>query len=124
MRVLVCGGRDFFDKSTIFNVLSIFPISFLIHGDAPGADTLAGLWAKENGIPFKAYPLDRDRDGTRAGAIRNRKMLTESEPEWIIAFPGGPGTRNMLKIARANMKASGFVKRIIEIKGNENEAAD
>jgi hypothetical protein len=28
-------------------------------------------------------------------------MLDESKPDLVVAFPGGPGTANMIKLARA-----------------------
>ncbi len=37
--------------------------------------------------------------GKAAGPIRNALMLSEGRPRCVIAFPGGKGTRNMLKLA-------------------------
>lgn len=34
--------------------------------------------------------------------MRNRRMLDEGRPDLVVAFPGGPGTRNMVKLARAH----------------------
>ena len=31
--------------------------------------------------------------------IRNRRMLEEGRPDLVIAFPGGKGTANMVRIA-------------------------
>ena len=49
MRVLITGGRDFADRILLFEALdrlhAIHSFSVLIHGDAKGADTLAGEWA-------------------------------------------------------------------------------
>lgn len=35
-----------------------------------------------------------------AGPIRNKKMLTESQPHVIVACKGGSGTAHMMKIGR------------------------
>ena len=49
LRVLVCGGREFRNRSFLFDVLDKFhaatPFDLLIHGGARGADRLAGDWA-------------------------------------------------------------------------------
>jgi len=50
-----------------------------------------------------------------AGAIRNEKMAVEGKPDLIIAFPGGPGTKNMIDVARRK----GY-KSIITIPDNWN----
>ena len=65
----------------------------------PGADTLAGEYARDRGIPCRSFPADWRRHGRPAGFIRNRQMLDEGKPELVVAFPGGPGTRNMVKTA-------------------------
>lgn len=105
MRVLVCGGRDFTDRALLFDALDKFnaaaPIDCIIHGDARGADQLAGDWASERNICCDIYPANWDRDGKAAGPIRNRLMLTDGRPDQVIAFPGGRGTADMVKQAKA-----------------------
>jgi hypothetical protein len=60
VRVLVCGGRDYHDVETVHRVLDRLhertPSWFVIHGAERRADTLAGLWAKQNDVPVEAYP--------------------------------------------------------------------
>ena len=68
-------------------------------GDATGADALAAGWAERRGVPFKVYPADWEQHGSKAGPIRNRRMLEQEIPSAIIAFPGSKGTRNMCDIA-------------------------
>lgn len=105
MRVLVCGGRNFSDTKRLFEVLSgyhkITPFTCLIHGAASGADTLAGKWASQIGIQIKAYPADWNKYGRSAGSVRNAQMLHDGKPDLVIAFPGGRGTANMIKLAKA-----------------------
>lgn len=100
MRVLVCGGRDFSDAAMIDRTLSRMNIGVLIHGDARGADRLSGKWAVEHGVTVLAYPADWEKHGKRAGPIRNALMLRLGQPEVVVAFPGGKGTRNMIEQAR------------------------
>jgi hypothetical protein len=109
MRVLVCGGRDYTDREKMDRVLRLVddargPIKTLIHGAARGADSLAAKWARDTGLDefgeVLAFPANW-RDGKRAGPIRNQQMLDEGKPELVIAFPGGAGTADMVRRARA-----------------------
>lgn len=104
-RILICGGRDFDDFNYMGKVLDRCKPFFLhdmvvIHGGASGADTLAGMWAEANGIPqivIKAYWGYYKK---KAGPIRNRWMLKYAMPDLVIAFPGGAGTADMMRIAK------------------------
>lgn len=70
----------------------------MIHGNARGADTLAGNWAKKNKIEkITAVPADWNTHGKRAGYLRNIAMA-DLGPECCIAFPGGRGTMMMIGI--------------------------
>jgi hypothetical protein len=103
MRVLVCGGRDFSDREKLASALDAIhlrtPFSVLIHGAAPGADTLAGEWARERGIAVVPFPADWKGQGRAAGPIRNKRMLDEGRPDLVVAMPGGRGTANMVSQA-------------------------
>ena len=77
---------------------------FIIQGAAAGADTIAYLWALREQVPFKGYPADWATYGRSAGPRRNRQMLEEGQPDFVVAFsylPVSTGTANMVKIARA-----------------------
>lgn len=103
--VLVCGGRDFFDEPLVSEILDAEhidrPISKLVHGDARGADTLAKKWALARSVSQTAYAADWRRHGRAAGPIRNQMMLDIERPRLVIAFPGGRGTADMVKRAKA-----------------------
>lgn len=103
MRILVCGGRDYSDTDTAYRVLDRVHrergITTIIEGNARGADRIAGYWARKNRVANEKYRANWDRDGKRAGPIRNQKMIDEGKPDAVIAFPGGRGTADM--IARA-----------------------
>lgn len=105
-RVLVCGGRDYDNEVALGIRLSHVdmkrgPISLLIHGGARGADALAGAWAAMNGIASKCYPADWAQYGRPAGPLRNQRMIDEGRPDLVVAFPGGQGTADMVRRARA-----------------------
>ena len=106
-RVLVCGSRDFSDRSLVDAKLDEVrkrlggvPMR-VISGAARGADTLAADWAARNNVPCDEYPADWDRYGRSAGYRRNEQMLTEGQPHLVVAFPQGEsrGTRMMMDIA-------------------------
>lgn len=121
-RVLVTGGRDYGRKWTgtqwdederqidqLFAVLdkalraaTLAGKSFtLIHGGARGADSLSHEWAASRQVSdVRVYEADWDAHKKAAGPIRNKKMLTESQPHVIIVFKGGSGTAHMMKISR------------------------
>ena len=108
--VLVCGGRDYDDRGRLYNVLDRLNYLYrgflcVIHGAARGADTLAAEWAEASGIPTLPFPIlpeDWEAHGRLAGPIRNAPMIREGKPDVVIAFPGGPGTRNMRRQAHAH----------------------
>src|SRR5690606_25211324 len=77
------------------------PISVLIHGAARGADSIAGQWAASRGVEALSFPANWTRDGKAAGPIRNQRMLDEGQPDVVIAFPGGGGTADMVRRAKA-----------------------
>lgn len=101
-RVLVCGGRDFNDSVWLSRVLDGYHanhvIKLVIHGGAQGADKLAGRWAYTNKVSVRMFNANWRRYGKLAGFLRNRRMLEEGKPDVILAFPGGRGTANMIKL--------------------------
>jgi hypothetical protein len=102
--VLVCGGRTFDDWYGLCRYLDAMhkatPIGLLIHGAAPGADTLAETWAGSRGVPTRRFIAYWHADGKAAGPMRNRRMLLEGKPNLIVAFPGKKGTSDMMQQAR------------------------
>lgn len=115
MRVLVCGGRDL-DSSLVWNWMeanatelcadvlnraSHVLITHVIQGGATGADTGAARWAEASEIPVTCFRADWERYGRQAGPLRNARMLAEGRPDAVIAFPGGAGTADMVRKARA-----------------------
>lgn len=102
MRILVCGGRNFNDEAYLTAVLNTYNLTsddLIIHGDAKGADRLAGKYAEERGINVLSYPARWHIYGKSAGMVRNRHMLQDGKPDLVIAFPGGKGTAGMVQIA-------------------------
>lgn len=75
-------------------------LSGLAHGGAPGADFLAGCWAGGVGIPVQVFKAEWSAYGNQAGPLRNKRMLDEYKPEFVLAFPGGKGTEHCTQAAK------------------------
>jgi hypothetical protein len=81
----------------------------VIEGGAAGADRWARSWARLRAIDVETYEAQWARDGRAAGPIRNQAMLINGRPDLVVAFPGGRGTADMVRRA----KAAGV--RVIEV---------
>lgn len=105
MRAIVCGGRNFADWPFLDATLSAIhketPFERIATGAAPGADTLADTWARTKSITVERYRALWYTFGPKAGPIRNQQMLDAEKPDVVIAFPGGRGTADMVRKARA-----------------------
>lgn len=102
--VLVCGSRHWSDLAPIRRELAkLPPNTLIIHGAAKGADSLAELAAKQLRLPSKAFPADWTNFGKAAGPIRNQRMLSEGNPDLVLAFhdniQSSKGTKHMVDIA-------------------------
>ena len=102
MKVLVCGGRNYDDGFTLGAYLGgLEGITEIIHGGARGADDLAGKYAEFKGIKETVFNADWSQYGRAAGPIRNALMIEDGKPDMVVAFAGGRGTANMVKVAKA-----------------------
>ncbi|MET4203932.1 DUF2493 domain-containing protein [Bradyrhizobium sp. LA6.12] len=105
MNVIVCGGRTFENYAAVKKYLDMLHdlhrFTLLIHGRARGADTCAHRWAGEHKVPVEMFPAHWRLHGNSAGPIRNKQMLAEGKPQLVVAFPGGDGTADMCRQARA-----------------------
>ena len=124
MKVLVCGGRDYLDYKKVESVLDsqyrAAPLNkenpyyhdlIIIQGGATGADFLAKAWSYCKPVPCEEYKAEWKLYGNSAGYRRNTQMLVEGKPDLVIAFPGGRGTANMVKLA----KEAGVEVHVVEI---------
>jgi hypothetical protein len=136
LTLIVCGGRDYPNRSNVFRVLDKVrakqPIGLVVHGacrahkrtDLRGADRWAEEWAKANEVPYMGIPAPWEafrKAGTNAGAAgpaRNTKMLRMVQADGVLAFPSeGTGTDDMCRKA----KAAGLRVRVADDDGNLRE---
>lgn len=104
-RVLICGARDYKNKSRIKRKLEKRRPDLVIEGGAPGADTLSGECADELGIAHCTFKANWKVYHKAAGPIRNKWMLSFGEPDEVWAFhpdlSKSKGTADMVKQAES-----------------------
>lgn len=103
MKVLICGSRNWSDISPIKFVIDSLEFGdTIIHGAAPGADSIAGELAEIRGdLIVESFPADWNKYGKSAGPRRNIEMLNQN-PDRIYAFPlsDSIGTYHTIKEAQ------------------------
>lgn len=117
MRVLITGGRDWKDYWTVNDAIldacswqekigllgdDFDPGSItIIHGNARGADTMAGEVASVHRMNVDVYPARWDIYARAAGPIRNQEMV-DTGADICLAFlmKGSTGTADCIKRAR------------------------
>lgn len=112
MRVLICGGREFYDEHWLKQELCDLvwqrgrfadvpqQVRVVIHGGARGADRMAENFAIGCGLEVVEFKAEWEKHGRAAGPIRNCRMLAVGKPDLVVAFPGGKGTADMVRQAR------------------------
>ena len=113
MIVLVAGPRNFTDKALMWRELPLFisPEDTIIHGNANGADKLAGDYAREFGINCDPYDANWSF-GLLGGYSRNQIMAYKADKAIIFWDGFSTGTADMI----ARMKYEGKEVKIIYYK--------
>lgn len=106
MKVIIAGGRNHRwsaqDRETLDRYWKSLPITEVVSGSAPGADTRGIEWAKAKGIPYTEFPANWNKHGRAAGPIRNEQMAKYADALIVFMRFAGSGTRSMIRIARRN----------------------
>ena len=127
-RVIIAGTRDFSNyellKEKCDNILSAKRKDsniVILSGTAKGADRLGERYARERGFLLRRFPADWDKDGNKAGPIRNAKMADNADA--LIAFWDGTsrGTSHMIMTAKEKGLATRVINYKIAVKMNENK---
>lgn len=109
MKILVTGDRHWTDNDLVQVVLAELVLEAgrfgetleVVHGDARGADRIAGAHARLMGLVVHAHPAQWSAYGRAAGPVRNREMLAEHpDISLVVAFHAdiahSRGTRDMV----------------------------
>jgi len=103
-RVGVTGGRSYRLWTVVINVMRRLqaedPDTVIVHGGAPGADETCEFTAMQFDLATERHEAAWDKHGRAAGPIRNQAMV-DSGLDLLIVFPGGRGTADMVRRARA-----------------------
>ena len=104
LKVLVCGGRDYADRQPLSDALSRLRvergIAVLIAGGARGAERLPRSGRRPAVSNASCIMrIGQYRKGRRADP--KSAMLDDGRPTLVVAFPGGGGTADMVRRARA-----------------------
>lgn len=106
-RILITGSRNFNNTSAMLQIFKSIAYTIsntnvtLIHGNARGADRLAGKLAHDLGWTVEVHPADWKKYGRKAGPIRNQEMVNTGA-NICLAFPVGEsrGTRHCITAAQ------------------------
>lgn len=104
-RPIVCGSRHAKKRDVVWDDLDRLraehSFSAIISGAYYGVDWMALTWAIDRGIPVIGVPAKWAELGKAAGPERNQRMIDDWQPDGCIAFPGGAGTADMVRRAKA-----------------------
>lgn len=109
MKIIIAGGRNFFDLGTLKTVFVNIASHVkneditIISGGAKGADkTGEYLQSMLKGSKLEVYPALWDKYGKSAGYVRNAQMITEGKAEYLLAAWDGKskGTKSMIELAK------------------------
>lgn len=123
MRLLVCGSRDFPHSHVVLRTLQRFhvmhDVTLVISGGAQGVDSFAIDFAILNEIDYRVYPAKWFSHGKSAGPRRNKWMLKDSNPDYVLAFKRkrvSTGTDHMISIAKeADIPGTAYVLSTKEV---------
>lgn len=130
MRVLVTGSRQLLDQGRVYRELDILFLTaqkngdaefIVVHGGAPGADSLAGQWVHDNrgekplSPQIEVHPAEWNRYGRHlAGGIRNAKMVGLGADIVLAFFQPGAENRGTTNCANQARLAGLRVKEVWE----------
>jgi hypothetical protein len=125
MKIVICGGRSYGEardeasgeltpkalreREKLRRALDSWRWHFTPKGEAlalacggcpSGADMLAREWARDSGLELTVFEADWKRYGAIAGPLRNKQMLDDFQPDFLLAFPGGAGTYDCTRAAK------------------------
>lgn len=102
MKVIIAGSRGIAEYPLVERAVreSGFQVTEVFSGGARGVDCLGEEWARRNGIPVRRFPADWERDGKRAGFLRNEQMADCAEALIAVWDGRSPGTKHMIEIAK------------------------
>jgi len=101
MKLIIAGGRDCTLTEAHFTWLDTLPnVTEVVSGGARGADAGGEKWGTLRGLRVTTFPAQWGLHGRAAGPLRNEQMAKYADA--LAAFPGGRGTSDMMRRAKAH----------------------
>lgn len=106
----IVGSRNFTDYELLCSTIGTTPIKSIISGGARGADSLGARYAHEHDLPLQVFPADWHKYGRRAGYLRNKQIVANSDI--VLAFWDGksPGTKLTIDICKKTQVPCKIIK--------------
>ena len=108
MIVIIAGGRDYLerrgDMDWLKRLADNYHIRRIVHGGAMGADELGSRLADALDLELETHPVLPwiwEMVGRGAGPMRNEYMVKRRGAQAAVIFPGGRGTADLERRARA-----------------------
>lgn len=127
MWVAIVGSRDFHDYEKFCRMMDFMKskhseemknVVGVVSGGTDGVDTLAGRWAKEQGLQLKVFPADWNKYGKAAGPIRNQQIV--DFVDFMIAVPGINVDGSYSKGTASSINLAEKAKKVCYIVGISN----
>lgn len=100
MRVVIAGSRGFKDDALLRHVMDDLSLSVsiveVVSGAARGADKLGEEWAFNRGITVKRFHPEWDKEGKRAGILRNIDMAEYADMAVVFWDGSSRGSKDMI----------------------------
>ncbi len=112
MKIIIAGSRNITDKQKVFQIIDDFVqylyvvygfhdedfIEKIVSGTANGIDKLGEDWARESDIAIKKFKPNWERNGKKAGAMRNAEMAKYADVLICIRREDSMGSKSMTGI--------------------------
>lgn len=106
-KVLVCGSRSIQDRFVVTQAMHSAPLSYdlIIHGGAPGVDSLADWIAKHSNIPVHVERPDYQAYPPKVAPLKRNEVMVDMADAVIAIWDGkSRGTEYTIEYAKKQGK--------------------
>ena len=88
-RAVISGSRKATSQKRVNKALKKYKLNRVATGDASGIDAFVEAYCSKHKIKHVKYAASWKRYGKKAGPIRNKFMLENEVPDFVLVFNGG-----------------------------------